>query len=110
MKLTKKQFINCVNEYRQMLNEESQILDVLGGTIEWAPGKWINNYYSLFSEMCELEDNEMFGTDLDWFCFETNFGKYNNIIKLVEESDGAISEIKITDAAQLYDYIMNKEN
>lgn len=109
MKLSKEQFIKHINCYEQMLNQENEILNILGGIYEWAPSDWINSFYDLFSEMCELKENPAFGTSLDWFCFDTGFGEYNNIIKLKEEDDGAISEIKINGAAALYDYLVTYE-
>lgn len=107
MKLNKEQFIKHVNEYHEMLDKETQILNILGGVAEWEPREWLNNYYDFLSEMCELEDSSN-GTILDWFCFETNFGEDEPYI-LTEEPDGAIVEIVIDSAGVLYDYLVTYE-
>ena len=109
MKLSKEQFVKYVNRYEQMLKQENEILNVLGGISEWAPSDWINSFYDLFSEMCELKESLVFGTSLNWFCFETDFGKENNIVEIKEKNGSVISVIEIDSAAALYDYLVTYE-
>lgn len=103
MKLDKQQFCTAVNNYKSMLEEESEILDVLDAGIEWKPSGWINTYYELLSEVCELEEDPMIGTDLDWFCFETDFGRRKDLCKAYDQETGRTWTIETPDI--LYDFI-----
>lgn len=107
MKLNKLQFIKYVETYKKMLYKETNIIDVLGDCIEWEPGNWINNYYKLLSDMCELKENNIFGTSLDWFCYETGFGTHDNMINIVDNEEHKI--IYINNAEDLYNYIIEYE-
>lgn len=102
MRLTKEEFVKAVNKYKQMLEEEHSIIDMLGASPEWTPGTWVNEYYNLLSDMCELEKDDIYGTDLDWFCYDTSFGKNKELTKVY---DGA-TEWNITSPEILYDFIM----
>ena len=75
MKLDKRQFCIAVDTYKTMLEEEHQMIDALDISPEWKGADWIANYYDLLSDLCELEVDPYVGTDLDWFCFETDFGR-----------------------------------
>ncbi len=105
MKLNKKEFCAAVDTYKSMLEEENKLIDALDISPEWTPGEWINNYYELLFYLCELEDDSIYGTVLDWFCFETHFG---------EDRDNKIYDGKkewtINSPEILYDYIMEVEN
>ena len=107
MRLTKELFVRYVYEYQDMLAEEDEILKVLGCDVDWAPGRWLSSFYGWLSEMCELKDSPN-GTTLDWFCFDTNFGKDEPFI-LIEEPDGATTEIVMDSAGALYDYLVTYE-
>ena len=103
MKLNKQQFCTAVDTYKSMLEEEDELINVLDICPEWKPGTWIQNYYELLAELCELEDYEYIGTDLDWFCFETNFGRRKDMCKVYDHETGL--SWNITDPEILYDFI-----
>ena len=107
MKLDKAQFCTAVNNYRSMLEEQEEILDVLNMSCEWKPHDWLNTYYELLTEMCELEEDPMIGTDLDWFCFETAFGKYKEMCKVYDHETGCTWTIETPET--LYDFITRDE-
>lgn len=105
MRLTKEEFVKAVNKYEKMLAEECEIIDVMDMCPEWKPGTWVNEYYNLLSDMCELEENDIYGTDLDWFCFETKFGTDEDFTKVYDD----VTEWNITSPEILYDFIMYKK-
>lgn len=79
MKLTKEQFIYYVKALDKMYQEEEVMTDALGIS-DWKPVTWIDWFSSFLGEMCELPVEEHTSeTLLDWFCFETNFGRNENI-------------------------------
>ncbi len=80
MKLNKAQFCKYVDKYKEMLEQEDKVLDVLGVDCEWVPSEWIINYYEILSDLCELPKDKNTGTLLDWFVFDTHFGKEHNVI------------------------------
>ena len=55
--------------------------------------------------MCELEENPNYGTILDWFCFDMDFGKDKDS-KIFDGS----KTWRIESPEILYDYIMEVEN
>lgn len=106
MRLTKEEFVEAVNKYKQMLEEENEVMKVFDiMNPEWIGGRWINEYYNLLSKMCELEKDELFGTDLDWFCYETEFGENEELTKVYD----GVTEWNITSPEILYDFIMYKK-
>ena len=107
MKLTKAQFCKYVNKYKDMVDEEDQILKTLDCGIEWVPSKWITEYYNLISDMCELREDPFIGTDLDWFCFVTDFGRNEEMRKVYDPHKEWPWDINSPEI--LYDYIMREE-
>lgn len=107
MKLSKHQFCVAVRTYQSMLEEDSELIDVLNVTPEWKPSEWVNNYYELLTDLCDLEVDEYIGTDLDWFCFETDFGKREDLYKIYDKETGRTWRIESPEI--LYDYIIRDE-
>ena len=103
MRLTKSEFCEYIDTYEKMLTEESEAYDSLHVYGEWVGMGWVNNYYNLFHDMCELKENEYMGTLVDWYCFETEFGYKNPKLTVNEE------EVVIKNPSDLYDYIMEHE-
>jgi len=104
MRLTKDEFLNGVQKLQQMHEEEHIISDVLDVNPEWIGGKWLWNYYTLLNNMCDLPVNNIIGTDLDWFCWETQFGKCNNEIA-IDIDDGENYKVYIIETAEdLWNY------
>ena len=56
--------------------------------------------------MCELPENKYYGTDLDWFCYDTDFGKNDmtNRIAIKSEDGHYVDKYIIKSAEDLWDY------
>lgn len=107
MKLSRNEFVKYVNKYKRMREEEDEILNVLDMGPEWRPSWWINSFYDFLSDMCELEEGPIYGTTLDWWVFETNFGdSYSFIEPIITIGNETIS---LNSAEALYDYLMKYE-
>jgi hypothetical protein len=108
MKLTKRQFCTAVKDYESMLNEETAVAAALGMVdVEWLPDKWVNTFYELLSDMCELDEDPHIGTELDWFCFTTDFGKNKDYCRIYDQETN--KTWKITSPEILYDYITRND-
>ena len=103
MKLDKKQFCTAVETYQTMMEEEKQIANALDLGAEWKCAEWIENYYDLLTELCELEVDPYVGTDLDWFCYETDFGRRADYCRVYDKETGNTWTIRTPET--LYDYI-----
>ena len=104
MKISKEQFCNAINTYKEMYEEEVKLSTTFDIAPEWICGKWINNYFNLLIELSSesLEEKERFSDLISWFCFETDFGSYNYGIY---DEDGVII-CRIENAENLYDYLV----
>ena len=107
MKLTKEQFCNYINKYKEMTEQENDIVSVLGGTAEWIPSTWLSNYYEMLNDLCDLPEDKYAGTILDWFVFDTDFGSDDemNIIRCSDSN----KKWKINSPEVLYDYIKKEK-
>lgn len=107
MKLSKRQFCIAVNTYKEMLEEENHLLDALEIGPDWKPGEWINSYYELLTDLCELEVDELYGSDLDWFCFDAKFGANKDMNKIFDTETGRTWHIESPEI--LYDFITRND-
>lgn len=107
MKLTKAQFCEYVNTYEQMMRQNDNFCDILHIDFNNMFFEWLNNYYAFLSDMCELDENCGQGTCLDWYCFETDFGKDKESVKVYEE--GKEWPWIIDSPEILYDFITKEE-
>ena len=73
MRLTKEEFIKAVNTFEEMMEEEDKIYLAMQQSPEWIPGTWISAFYDLLIDVCDLADVKY--NDLDYYCYELNFGK-----------------------------------
>ena len=106
MKLTKKQFVKYLNTYKHMMEEEDAVIDALGTGPEWIPSSWIENFYQLFSDMCEMHEDDTYGTSLDWYCYETNFGRNEHLNYItIHDAAGVEHKRTIDTPEKLYDLI-----
>lgn len=106
MKMTKEQFCNAVETYKRMLDEGDELAQILNVNPESKIMEWIGNYYNLLSDLCELEESPYYGTDLDWFCYETDFGKRADLNKVFLDN-GIVWTIENPEI--LYDFITREE-
>jgi len=107
MKLSKAQFCIAVETFKEMMEEENDLINALDISPEWKPGRWVNNYYELLEDLCELEVDDLYGTDLDWFCFETDFGQNKDMNKVYNTETGRTWCIESPEI--LYDFITRDE-
>ena len=103
MKLNKRQFCVAVETYKTMLEEEHQMINALNISPEWRGADWIANYYDLLTDLCELEEDPYVGTDLDWFCFEADFGRNEDCCRVYDTHTDHTWTIKNPET--LYDFI-----
>ena len=105
MKLTKEQFIHCIETYKKMREEETELFNALHLYDECIFDEWLNNYYDLLSEMCEFDipyNDIGWVSDLDYFVFELDFGRlYRD--GCIEDADG--NPIKMSTAEELWDIL-----
>ena len=106
MRLTKKEFCDGLELYKKMLNQESTILESLGGFYpEWIPGDWLENYLKLFIQMC---DSEYADDYICWFCFDTDFGQNEkDRCEVIDTNTGRTWNINSPEI--LYDFITEEE-
>ena len=107
MKLDKKQFCIAVDTYKTMLEEECQMIEALDISPEWKGSEWIENYYELLSDLCELEVDRLYGSDLDWFCYDTKFGTVKDMNKVYDTETNRTWTIDSPEI--LYDFITRND-
>lgn len=102
MKLTKRQFCIAVDTFQSMMEELNAIEDTVGSELR-VPSDWIESYYDLVLDLCELEEDPYVGNDLDWFCFETDFGRKKEYCKVYDKHTDRTWTIETPEI--LYDFI-----
>lgn len=107
MKLTKAQFCDFVETFDRMLQEEKVIANSLNVNAEWKPLEWVQNYFNMLEELCELEEDPAYGTDLTWFCFDTDFGRNLEMNKVYDAETGRTWRIEGPEI--LYDFITRND-
>ena len=95
MRLTKDEFVRAVATVDKMFQEENKMANALG-VAEWKTLQFVGEYYDFLAEMCELPENKWYGTDLDYFCFELEFGRK-------WDTSGACDDFRTAEG--LYDFI-----
>ena len=95
MRLTKDEFVRAVATVDKMFQEERKMGNALG-LGEWKVLQFVGEYYDFLAEMCELPENKWYGTDLDYFCFELEFGRK-------WDTSGACDDFRTAEG--LYDFI-----
>ena len=106
MRMTKQQFCDAIETYQSMMEQYDEVAEVLNIGPETIFDSWIDNYYILIQNLCELEENEIYGTDLDWFVFETDYGRREDMNKSYLD-DGRVWTINSPEI--LYDFITREE-
>ena len=103
MKLSREQFVKAVETLEGMIEKEKETFEVLEVDSLWVFSKWINNYFDLLTEVCELNGYSSYWNILDWFCFETDFGRKT---KRRFATDPSGREWEIKNADDLYSLII----
>lgn len=103
MKLTKRQFCIAVDTFQSMLKELDAMEDAVGGELR-VPADWIDSYYDLLTDLCELEEvGGLYSNELDWFCYGTDFGNKKEYCKFYDEQTDRTWTIETPEI--LYDFI-----
>lgn len=103
MRLTKEEFVYYVNEFEELNNINNACANALDIRGDWVYDKLIMKYYDLLHNMCDFtEDDNDTESLLDWYCFETDFGKDDNAV-ILEDDD---TERVIDTPEKLYELIM----
>lgn len=106
MRLTKEEFCTAVEHYEEMNKQEEDIVNALGVNFEWKPDEWIASYYDLLTELCDLDNNDIYGNDLDYYCFELNFGHSWRPGMITDENG---NDIPCRNAEDLWNMIMKEK-
>lgn len=107
-KLSKEEFVKVINEierqfkFRDALNEVYEDYD---GAAPWEPsGILVDKMVHLLNVMFDLEETATFGSDIEFFIFELDFGRNPDNLH-IGEKDG--NKIYISSAEELYDWIIS---
>ena len=100
--ITKDEFCKVVNKLERTWRKQSQIADVLGTVID--TGDLSDVVVDLLEKLMGLDPNDVYGSDIDYFCWELDFGKKwkPNMIRDVNNNS-----IDISTAEKLYDYLIS---
>ena len=85
-----------------MCEQEKKISDALNMG-EWVGTEWLENYYEFLLDLCELDEEDGYMNDLDWFIFETDFGRKKDYTAMYDTYTGKTWRINSPEI--LYDYI-----
>lgn len=106
--MTKEQFAECVNEFKNLIekaDDHANKLERAGLSVNnWVVYDFMDAYISLLEyAVGDREIDRAFGSNIDWFIYETEFGTRCN--KVIYEEDN--SEHIIDSPEKLYDLIMD---
>lgn len=101
--LEKKIFQKFLHRLETMQHEKRQIEKTVGVYEEWFLDRWIDNYYDLFIEVCNLHPytNQL----ISWWCGYADFGKYTTTY---HDVTGRLTrwQFEIKDSEALYKMIV----
>ena len=106
-KLSKEEFVKVINEIERWFKFRDALNEVYGdydGEAPWDPsGILVDKMVHLLNVMFDLEETITFGSDIDYFIFELDFGRNPDDL-YIEEKNG--NKIYISSAEELYDWII----
>lgn len=103
MRFTRDEFIKVVGNFETMFSQCLKLQEAMVCS-EWIGNKWVDQYWDLMYDLCDLKPGE--ADDFDFFIFDLDFGRKwaPGIIK-----DGDGSDIPLRNAEELWDWF-TKEN
>lgn len=105
--ITKEMFINCMNTLEKYQNLECNIFDVTNGAVNLLEINELQDLlsaYTLLLAYCtKCEYDKWTGTDVDYFIYETEFGKKSDKY-FITEKDG--TEWHWKDAEDFWNYLV----
>mgnify|MGYP007070187135 CR=1 FL=1 len=75
MRLTKDEFVKAVNTVEGLWRADTRIMDLLDVAPECDLFRATTEYYEFLRALCEEKENYAYGTELDYYCWELNFGE-----------------------------------
>lgn len=108
--LSKQEFVNII-EKLEVISRFEEERDKLyskfnGGYIDDPHTVLFETVIHTLNVMFSLEETNLFGSDIDYFCYDLDFGRNPNDL-WIEDNEG--NKFVWKDAGELYDYITNKE-
>ena len=75
MRLTKKEFMEGLKKYQEMVQKNDKVVSVLGSICELYSDDFLEAYLNLFRNMCDIIDEDnTYANDLDYFIYDLEFG------------------------------------
>ena len=103
--LSKEEFISYINEYREEADTISELYRNYG--IDFIELQWYkssNNFEKLLSFIMDDKEDKIFGTNISWWCWETDFGRNEEMTQIFNEDGSVYKDIQT--AEDLYDYLV----
>ena len=108
--LSKEEFVKVINELEKGVRFEESLEELyndFGGSAPWNPnGRLMDEIIHTLNVMFDLEETSTYGSDIDYFVYDLDFGQNPNELYL-EDEDG--NEFFWHNAEELYDYITNNK-
>ena len=105
--LSKEEFVEYINKVKDVNDRWSKFYDIIDA---WPGGE---DKLSLISEVTQLlslimqdEIDPRCGTNIDWFCWDTDFGSRDEVNKIWIPKDSETVEIVIDTPEKLYDFLI----
>ena len=101
--LSKSEFVDVIETIQKTYDFENKVYDVFANNDQEAPSfpSNIGTVIDILNRMFELEITDYYGSDIDYFCYELNFGR--DYEPGCAETDG--EDVDLSTAEKLYDYI-----
>lgn len=104
--LSKEQFVEYINNFRNECDVLTEIyqkfnIDLIG--CDW----WYSNnhFTDLLSLLMGDKSDKIYGTTIDWWCWETDFGRDDTMNSIYDSHTGELYR-RLTTAEDLYDYLV----
>ena len=98
--LTKNEFCKIIKKLEQTSDKQSEICHVLDAVVD--TGDLSDIVVDLLNKLMNVESNDIYGSDISYFCWELDFGK-KWTPNSITDMDG--NSIDISTAEKLYDYL-----
>ena len=105
--MNKRKFVKSMNILKAYTDWEHKLYEL--GVNFWEQDEVSNlvtNYLELLAEICHCDATDEYGTDIDYFIYETDWGKDADEYSITEtDEDGNEVEIKLNTVEDLWDYL-----
>lgn len=108
--LTKEQFVNVIENLERLSRFEDELYDVYtkyGGNSPDSPyDSLFNQTIHILNTMYELEETREYGSDIDYYCYELDYGRNPNDLAIFDENN---NRIPLNTAEDLYNLIIKRK-